>query len=155
MIYVEVLKMGIVERIRNFVHADDDESDNHESDAKRVERTLVKVKLPGCSEFVPLGKDQYTRVYKDDIGPRLLIVIDEAAELLTPSGGRSQEDKEEDAEKAEAVTIMKSITQLGRSSGIHMIICTQRNDATIIPGVIQNNPLSLDCKLRVMRNVEK
>ena len=36
----------------------------------------LEVKLPGCDEFVPLGKAQYNRIYLDDIGPRLLIVAD-------------------------------------------------------------------------------
>lgn len=114
----------------------------------------LEVKLPGCSEFVPLGKDQYNRIYSDDLGPRLLIVCDEAAELLEPGGVKTTEGKEEDALKQEIVGLMKSITQLGRSSGIHMVICTQRNDSSIIPGVIQNNPLSSRTKVCVRRSFD-
>lgn len=92
----------------------------------------LEVKLPGCDEFVPLGKSQYKRIYKDDIGPRFLILLDECAELLEPSGGKSTEAKEEDALKAEMEMLIKSITQLGRSSGIHMILAPLRL-STIIP----------------------
>lgn len=114
----------------------------------------LEIKLPGCDEFVPLGRAQYNRRYLDDIGPRLLIVCDECAELLEPSGVKSTEGKEEDALKQEMVGLIKSITQLGRSSGIHMVLATQRNDASIIPGVIQNNPLGVNTKLRIRRKVK-
>lgn len=111
----------------------------------------IEVKLPGMDDFVPLGPGQINRVYLDDIGPRLLIVADECAELLEPSGVKTTEGKEEDALKAEIVGLMKSITQLGRSSGMHMILCTQRNDCSILPGVIQNNPVSLETLVRIRR----
>ena len=94
----------------------------------------LEIKLPGCDTFVPLGKSQYNRVFLDDIGPRLLIVVDEAGELLEPSGIKSTEGKEEDALKQEITGLMKSITQLGRSSGIHMVIAPLRL-CTLIPTV--------------------
>ena len=114
----------------------------------------LEVKLPGMDEFAPLGKDQYNRIYLDEIGPRLLIISDECAELLETSGVKTTEAKEEDAMKTEIVGLMKSITQLGRSSGMHMMLCTQRNDCSIIPGVIQNNPISVDCKIRIKRLIK-
>lgn len=113
----------------------------------------LEVKLPGCDEFVPLGKAQYNRIYSDDLGPRLLVIADECAELLEPSGVKTTEGKEEDAMKQEIVMLIKSVTQLGRSAGIHMALATQRNDASIIPGVIQNNPLNLDTKIKVKRKI--
>ena len=54
----------------------------------------LEVKLPGCEEFVPLGKAQYNRIYLDDIGPRLLIIADECAELLEPGGVKTTDGKE-------------------------------------------------------------
>lgn len=91
----------------------------------------LEIKLPGCKEFVPLGKWQYNRIYEDDLGPRLLIIVDEVAELLEPTGIKTLEGKEEDAMKQEIVGLIKSITQLGRSAGIHMVLATQRNDAPL------------------------
>lgn len=109
----------------------------------------LEVKFPGCDKYVPLGKDQFSRVYLDEIGPRLLIIIDEVAELLEPSGGKTEEEKEEDAMRGEILSLIKRFTQLGRSAGIHCVLATQRNDTSIIPGVIQNNPLEKDTLVKV------
>lgn len=109
--------------------------------------------MPGCEQWVPIGPDQVMQVASDDLGPRLLILVDECAELLEPSGIRTSEGKEEDALKSEIVQLMKSITALGRSSGMHVVVCTQRNDASIIPGVIQSNCLSV--KTKIPRRVRK
>ena len=106
---------------------------------KSKQSRKIEIKLPGSDEYVPISKFQYKRIYSDDIGPRLIIIIDEVAELLTPSGSKTQAAKEEDALKQEIISNIQSITQLGRTAGIHMALCTQRNDANLIPGVIQNN----------------
>ena len=113
----------------------------------------IEILMPGGTEFVPLSKYQIKRVYADDLGGALLIIVDEVAELLLPSGVKTEAGKEEDAMKQECVNLIQSITQLGRAAGIHMVLCTQRNDAKIIPGVIQNNPLNLNTKLRVLRKI--
>jgi len=114
---------------------------------------IIEILMPGGTEFVPLSKYQIKRVYADDLGGALLIIVDEVAELLLPSGVKTEAGKEEDAMKQECVNLIQSITQLGRAAGIHMVLCTQRNDAKIIPGVIQNNPLNLNTKLRVLRKI--
>ena len=109
----------------------EENQDKNESKNKGKQIGL-EVRLPGCNEFVPLGKSQYNRQYLDDIGPRLLILADECAELLEPTGAKTTEGKEEDALKAEIVGLMKSITQLGRSAGIHMVLAPLRL-STVIP----------------------
>ena len=111
----------------------------------------IEILMPGGTEFVPLSKYQVKRVYADDLGGALLIIVDEVAELLLPSGIKTEAGKEEDAMKQECVNLIQSITQLGRAAGIHMVLCTQRNDAKIIPGVIQNNPININNKIRVLR----
>lgn len=128
--------MDFLNKIKNIkdkskVSEIEENQDKNESGNKEKHIGL-EVKLPGCEEFVPLGRSQYNRRYLDDIGPRLLIVADECAELLEPSGGRSTEMKEEDALKQEMVGLIKSITQLGRSSGIHMVLAPLRL-STVIP----------------------
>lgn len=111
----------------------------------------LKVHMPGAPDgvFVDVSKFNVKRKYKDEVGPRLLIVIDEVAELLQPTGVKDEEHKEIDQIKQEIHGIIQSITQLGRSSGIHMILCTQRNDTSIISGVIQANPLDLNTLVEV------
>lgn len=113
----------------------------------------LEVKLPGGSDFIKINKNVVRRVYSDDLGGPLLIIIDEAAELLMKSKVKSEEGKEEDALKSEIESIIQSITQLGRSAGIHCLICTQRNDASLINGIIQNNCLSIDTKVLVNENL--
>ena len=70
------------------------------------------------------------KCYADSM-PRLLIVIDEIAELTQKSGLKTADGKAEDAAKDEIISNIQSITQLGRNSGIHCILCTQRNDASV------------------------
>lgn len=93
-------------------------------------------------DWIPVNKNCVDKIYTDSM-PRLVIVVDEIAELTQLSGLKTTEGKAEDALKMEIISIIQSLTQLGRSSGIHCILCTQRNDAKVIPGIIQNNPLAL------------
>lgn len=103
----------------------------------------LKIKMPNAQEYVELGSSQIKRVYEDKIGPRLLVIIDESAELLNPSGVKNKEGKEEDALKQEMAMIIQSLTQLGRSAGIHVVVCTQRATvADIGGGNVKNNSLA-------------
>lgn len=108
------------------------------------EYTGLEIKMPGAESYVPISRFQVKKKYKDDIGPRLVIVLDEVAELFQPSGVKTEEGKNEDAMKAEIQMITQSITQLGRSAGVHMVLATQRNGSKIINSTIQSNPLSVD-----------
>jgi S-DNA-T family DNA segregation ATPase FtsK/SpoIIIE len=68
----------------------------------------------------------------NDIGlPRMVIVIDELADLMLTS------------KKAVEESIIR-IAQLGRAAGIHLIIATQKPVVSVITGLIQGN---LPCKL--------
>ena len=98
--------------------------------------------------WLPVNKNSVDKIYTDSM-PRLLIVLDEVAELLMKSGLKTTEGKEEDAMKDEIQSHIQSITQLGRNSGIHCIVTTQRNDAKVINGMIQNNPLAIDTLVEV------
>ena len=117
-------------------------------------KSKVEVKLPELEiqldgeHWIPINKNCVDKCYTDSM-PRLLIIVDEIAELTGKSGIKTTEGKREDALKDEILSNIQSITQLGRSSGIHCALCTQRNDATVIPGIIQNNPLSLDTLVEV------
>ena len=119
--------------------------------AKTKKVSVVAPELDICLDdehWVPVNKNCVDKICTDDM-PRLLIVVDEIAELTGKSGIKTTEGKAEDALKDGILSNIQSITQLGRSAGIHCILCTQRNDATILPGVIQNNPLSIDTMVEV------
>lgn len=51
----------------------------------------------------------------------------------------TDEGKEEDGMKGEAAMIIGSVARLGRAAGVHLIIATQRPDATIISGETKAN----------------
>jgi len=51
----------------------------------------------------------------------------------------TDEGKEEDSLKGEAAMIIGSIARLGRAAGVHLVIATQRPDATIISGETKAN----------------
>lgn len=69
----------------------------------------------------------------------LMIMIDEAGELLSPTGAKTDEAKEADELKGEAIMLIGSIARLGRAAGVHLVIATQRPDASLIPGEVRDN----------------
>lgn len=51
----------------------------------------------------------------------------------------TDEGKEQDLLKGEAAMIIGSIARLGRAAGVHMVIATQRPDATLLSGEVKAN----------------
>lgn len=97
----------------------------------------VEVCLNG-EDWIPINGNCCNYIFTDEF-PILLIIVDELAELSMKSGLKSAQGKEEDALKDEIISIIQSITQLGRSAGILMILATQKPNATIVPTVIRSN----------------
>lgn len=94
--------------------------------------------------WIPVNHNCVDYVYNDAM-PRLMIIVDEYAEL-TGVAGVSQEEKK----LKEGITgSVQSLTQLGRSAGIHVAIATQQPKADIINTNIRSNPLSLDTRIIV------
>ena len=108
----------------------------------------VEVCLNG-QDWLPVNRNCVDYRYEDEF-PILLIVVDELAELTQKGGLKTTEGKEEDAMKDEIIGIIQSITQLGRSAGVLMMLATQKPNASIVPTVIRSNPLSLDTYVEVV-----
>lgn len=62
--------------------------------------------------------------------PRIIVVIDEFAELMLASGAKVAK---------EITRLTTRMTNLGRAVGLHMIIATQRPDKTVLPRSIRIN----------------
>lgn len=67
--------------------------------------------------------------------PHIILAIDEYAEIADKTG--LSKEKRKNIEEIESM--IATIARLGRAFGIHLIICTQRPDATLMSGQIRNN----------------
>lgn len=72
--------------------------------------------------------------------PRMIFACDEVAEVLDKTGA----DAERKKLLAQIESKLSTIARQGRAFGIHLILATQRPDATVIPGQIRSN---LDCRI--------
>jgi len=68
--------------------------------------------------------------------PRVLVVVDELAELTLRDHGQDKAAREH---QQGASGRLCEIARLGRAAGIHLIACTQRPDAEAVPGQLKAN----------------
>lgn len=102
--------------------------------AKEVMETRYKeMEDAGVNHFKDLigadGKPPYA----------IMLMVDEAFMFMSPEGAKSDEGKMRDQLHAEASTILGDIARLGRASGVHLVLATQRPDATVIKGELKAN----------------
>lgn len=71
--------------------------------------------------------------------PRVLVVVDEVVELLSPIKARTDEAKEINDLKGRASVAIGSILRLGRAAGVHLLLAGQRADRATLDGEFQNN----------------
>jgi hypothetical protein len=69
----------------------------------------------------------------------IMVMIDEANLLLSPSGIKTDEGKAEDAMQNKASKLIAELLRLGRAAGIHLVICTQRPDPAMLTGEMKAN----------------
>ena len=86
-------------------------------------------KALGCPNI-----DAYNETTEQPL-PRLIFACDEVAEML----GKTGADNERKNLLAQIENKLSTIARQGRAFGIHLILATQRPDATIIPSQIRNN----------------
>ncbi len=94
-----------------------------------LERRKSTFKALGCPNI-----DAYNETAEQPL-PRLIFACDEVAEMLDKTGA----DNERKKLLAQIENKLSTIARQGRAFGIHLILATQRPDATIIPGQIRNN----------------
>lgn len=102
----------------------------------------IEVCLNGTN-WIEVNYNCVNYIYSDEM-KMLVTIVDELAELTQLSGSKDQKSKDQDMLRTEIVSLIASITQLGRSAAIHAIVCTQKPSAVILPTVIRSNPLALD-----------
>lgn len=106
-------------------------------DALTVLRFASETMMKRYAELEQLGLNNFLDL--PEKGQALMVMVDEAGELLSPSGVKTEEGKADDELKGEASMIIGSIARLGRAAGVHLIIATQRPDAKIIAGETKAN----------------
>jgi hypothetical protein len=106
-------------------------------DALTVLRFAQQTMMKRYAELEQLGLNNFLDL--PEKGQALMVMVDEAGELLSPSGVKTEAGRAEDELKGEAAMIIGSIARLGRAAGVHLVIATQRPDATIISGETKAN----------------
>ncbi len=66
--------------------------------------------------------------------PYVVVVVDELGEITIKSS-----EREEQQARQLNVNLLSRVARLGRAPGVHMILCTQRPDAEVVPGQIKAN----------------
>ena len=69
----------------------------------------------------------------------LMVMIDESYAFLAVTGNKTDDGKAKDALKGEASAAIGDIARLGRAAGVHLVMATQRPDATVIYGELKQN----------------
>lgn len=88
-----------------------------------------KMEKAGVTNFADLPEKMHA----------LMIMVDETYMFLATSGNKTDEGKEEDALKGESSKLIGEIARLGRAAGVHIVLATQRPDATVIYGELKQN----------------
>ena len=96
---------------------------------EELERRKSALKALGCPNI-----DAYNEIAERPL-QRLIFACDEVAEMLDKTGA----DNERKKLLSQIESMLSTIARQGRAFGIHLILATQRPDATIIPGQIRNN----------------
>lgn len=108
----------------------------------------IEVCLNG-TDWIEVNYNCVNYIYSDEM-KMLVTIVDELAELTQLSGSKDQKSKDQDMLRTEIVSLIASITQLGRSAAIHAVVCTQKPSHQILPTVIRSNPLAIDTFVEVL-----
>ena len=74
----------------------------------------------------------------DDRLPYIVVIVDEYGEVSRPVAEASNDTGRVRSSKTSTHAAVSRIARLGRAVGIHLIACTQRPDADVMPGQIKD-----------------
>jgi DNA segregation ATPase FtsK/SpoIIIE, S-DNA-T family len=89
-----------------------------------VEEMMVRYHL--MSAVGAKNLESYNNKTTENTLPRIVVFIDELADLMLTSGKKIE-------------SVLQRIAQMGRAAGIHLIVATQRPDVNVITGTIKAN----------------
>lgn len=90
------------------------------------------------------GINNWADMPESEKGPAIMVNVDEAAELLAPIKGKSEEDQANLEFQTQCLFCMESIARLGRAAMVHLLVAAQRPDSTVISMQIRQN-----CPVRI------
>ena len=93
---------------------------------KEMERRYSLLEKNSCQNIAGFNESDAVKNGDEAKLPYLVIIVDELAELMNVA-------------KKEVETAIQRIAQLGRASGIHLVIATQRPSVDVITGTIKAN----------------
>jgi hypothetical protein len=91
------------------------------------------------AEMTSAGVNHIDLLPVQDRPRRLLVVVDEVVELLSPAQGKTDTAKAANELKGRAQEAISSSLRIGRAAGCHLLIAGQRADRAVLTGEAQNN----------------
>ena len=82
--------------------------------------------------------DDYNAGQKDKM-PKIVVVIDEFADLMLSGGKLKQKAKKQEDDRPSAETYLVRLAQKARAVGIHLILATQRPSVDVVTGLLKAN----------------
>lgn len=114
-----------------------------DSGATEVLNDLVKIMETRYVELEKTGVrsiDEYNKLA--DPLPKIVVVIDEFADLMLSGGNAKKATKKAGTEEAEVLScehLIVRLAQKARAVGIHLVLATQRPSADVVTGLIKAN----------------
>jgi len=100
-----------------------------------IEERLVQFRCGGVENIA-----SWNYRYRSDYMPRVVLFIDEMANIMLDSGIKN-----------DCQRLLADITARGRAPGIHVVLATQRPEVKVVPGLIKAN-LDARCGFRCTDN---
>ena len=93
------------------------------------------------AEMEAAGEDETKYLEHDPEGKRILVVVDELADITSQSGLKTEEAKYEDELAGRITLALERIAAKGRAAAVHLLLCTQRPDVadSVMSGKMRAN----------------